>query len=91
MPRCRAQNAPIKAQTRDRSPIISLTLCILRKFACFLSPADFFQNKLLRKFISGIQSESNSLDPYQARHFVGPDLGPKCLQKLSADNSRIKS
>ena len=29
---------------------------------------------------------SNSLDPDQARHFVGPDLGPNCLQMLSADN-----
>ena len=29
---------------------------------------------------------SNSLDPDQARHFVGPDLGPKCLQRLSVDN-----
>ena len=27
---------------------------------------------------------SNRLDPDQARHFVGPDLGPYCLQKLSA-------
>ena len=30
---------------------------------------------------------SNSLDPDQARHFVGPDLGPNCLQRLSADNT----
>ena len=31
----------------------------------------------------------NSLDPDQARHFVGPGLGPNCLQRLSADdNSR---
>ena len=30
-------------------------------------------------------SVSNSLDPYQARHFVGPDLVPNCLQRLSAD------
>ena len=29
--------------------------------------------------------ESNSLDPDQAQHFVGPDLGPNCLQSLSAD------
>ena len=29
---------------------------------------------------------SNSLDPDQARHFVRPDLGPNCLQRLSADN-----
>ena len=29
---------------------------------------------------------SNSLDPDQARHYVGPDLGPNCLQRFSADN-----
>ena len=27
---------------------------------------------------------SNILDPGQAGHFVGPDLGPNCLQRLSA-------
>ena len=27
---------------------------------------------------------SNSLDPDQAEHIVGPDLGPNCLQRLSA-------
>ena len=26
---------------------------------------------------------SNSLDPDQARLFIGPDLGPTCLQRLS--------
>ena len=26
---------------------------------------------------------SNSLDPDQDRHFVGPDLGPNCLHRLS--------
>ena len=30
---------------------------------------------------------SNSLDPDQTRHFVGPDLGSNCLQTLSADDS----
>ena len=30
---------------------------------------------------------SNSLDPDQARHFVGPDLGTDCLQRLSADDT----
>ena len=34
---------------------------------------------------------SNSLDLDQARHFVGPDLGPNCLQRLSADDSRRQS
>ena len=29
---------------------------------------------------------SNSLDPDQDRHSVGPDLGPTCLQRISADD-----
>ena len=34
---------------------------------------------------------SNSLDPGQARPFGGPDLGSNFLQRLSADNTRIKA
>ena len=30
---------------------------------------------------------SNSLDPDQAQQNVGPELGPNCLQRLSADNT----
>ena len=30
---------------------------------------------------------SNTLDPDQARRIVGPDLGPNCLQRLSADDT----
>ena len=33
---------------------------------------------------------SNSLDPDQARRFVGPDLGPNCLPKLSAEDTGIQ-
>ena len=29
---------------------------------------------------------SNSLDPDKDYHSVSPDLGPNCLQRLSADN-----
>ena len=29
---------------------------------------------------------SNSFDPDGACHFVGPDLGPNCLQRFSADS-----
>ena len=29
--------------------------------------------------------ESSGFDPDQDRHSVGPDLGPNCLQRLSAD------
>ena len=30
---------------------------------------------------------SNSLDPDQARQYVGPDVDPNSLQKLSGDNT----
>ena len=33
---------------------------------------------------------SNSLDPDQAQRFVGPDLGPNCLPRLSADDTGRK-
>ena len=29
------------------------------------------------------------MDPDQARRFVGPDLGPDCLQMLSADDGSV--
>ena len=34
---------------------------------------------------------SNSMETDQARHFVGPDLDPNCLQCLSADDKSKKS
>ena len=32
---------------------------------------------------------SNCLDPDQDRHSVGPDLGPNCLQRLTADEKKL--
>ena len=34
----------------------------------------------------------NSLDPDEARHFVGPDLSPNCLQttKVASSGQRVK-
>ena len=53
----------------------------------FLLSADFFQNQLFRKKkIRNTIWVSNCLDLDQARHYVGPDLGPNCLQRLSADD-----
>ena len=40
---------------------------------------------------SMIHSVSNSLDPDQARHFIGPDLGPNCLQRSSSDKATLKA
>ena len=68
----------------------------------FLSSADFFQNHLFRKILAGIPSFQNHLFrkivagiPSKCqtvwiqirRHSVGSDLGPNCLQRLSADNT----
>ena len=65
-------------------------------FSCFfLLSADCFQNQLFRKnsFRKTIRV-SNSLDPDHSRHYVGPGLGPNCLQRLPADDTsrlRVKS
>ena len=45
----------------------------------------FFYFKLLFTIKS-----SNSLDPDQAKHQnIGPDLGPNCLQRFSADDKSL--
>ena len=46
----------------------------------------FFKKKTFSKNTWEYHQGVNSLDPDQARHFVGPDLAPKCLQRLSADD-----
>ena len=60
-----------------------LTLCLLGNFYDTFSSADVFSTSTFSKkksFRNAIRV-SNSLDPDQVRHFVGPDLGPNCLQK----------
>ena len=56
-------------------------------FSCFLSSAHFFQNQLFEQLIQECHQSVNSLDLDQARLFVGPDLGPNCLHRLSADDT----
>ena len=57
-------------------------------FFCIASAEFFFsQNHLIRKILPEIPFVSNSLDPDQAPPNVGIELGPSCLQMLSADNT----
>ena len=57
-------------------------------FLSFLSSTDFFLKSMFSKnYFRNTIRVSNSLDPDQVRHFVGPDLGPNCLQRLSADDT----
>ena len=64
--------------------ISHLFFCIVSNLHAFLSPAEFFQNLL---FLKNSFRLSNSFDPDQAWHFVWPDLGLICLQRLSADDT----
>ena len=34
---------------------------------------------------------SNGLDTDKDQHYVGPDLGPNCLERLSADNKNCQA
>ena len=56
-------------------------------FFCIASAELFSQNHLIRKILPEIPFVSNSLDPDQAPPNVGTELGPSCLQRLSADNT----
>ena len=56
-------------------------------FMLLLSSADFFSNLTFSKYsFRNTIRVSNYLDPDQDRHFVGPDLGSNCLQRLSAED-----
>ena len=46
-----------------------------------LLSADFFSRSTFSIFFFQVYSD-------QARYCVGPDLGPTCLQRLSADDTR---
>ena len=54
------------------------------------------KSTFLKNSFSNTIRVSKSLDPdqaqhSQAQHSVGPDLGPNCLQKLSADDTGRQS
>ena len=54
----------------------------------FLSSAVFQNRSFSKKSFRNTIWVSNRLDSDQARRFVRPDLGPICLQRLSADDTR---
>ena len=64
--------------------MVSFTHCLQGNF----SSTDFFQSQLFRKIISGILSECQTVwIQIRPDIYVGPDLGPNCLQRLSAAKS----
>ena len=65
---------------------INITLCMLGNFfmlfCCLLT---FIKINFLKNSLRNTVKVSNGLNPDQDQHFVGPDLGPICLQRLSAE------
>ena len=68
-------------------------LTLLSKKLCFLSSADFFFkiNSFFQNVLSGLPSERRTVwvqsrpDVMLGLNNIGSDLGPNCLQMLSAD------
>ena len=57
-------------------------------FHAILASADIFSKlSFLKNSFRNTIRVSNTLDLDQARHFVGPDVGPSCLQRLLADDT----
>ena len=59
---------------------------IFRAFCCLLI---FFKNNVIF-FFRNIPIASIRLDPDKTRRFLGLDLGPNCLQRLSANETSRK-
>ena len=53
---------------------------------CRLLNFFFPKSTSLKNSFRNVIRVSNSLNADQARRFVGPDLDPKCLLRLSADD-----
>ena len=62
---------------------------MLGNFACCLSTADFFQNQLFRKFLTGTPSECHTVGVQNRPDVfnVGPVLGPNGLPMQSSDDT----
>ena len=55
--------------------VCNLTLCKLGNFACFLSTAEFYKNKLFPKILSGIPPECQTVcKGYQQLILEGKEL-----------------
>ena len=69
-----------------------LILCMLGNFTYFFGhQLTIFHSQLFQKIIfRNTIRVSNSLGPDQVQCSVWPDLGPNCLQKLSADDTRYR-
>ena len=62
---------------------------MMGNISCFCCHLPFLRFFFFKNFFQEHYESVNCLDPDQDRHSVmnvGPDLGPSCLQRLSADD-----
>ena len=63
------------------------TLCMLGNSTCLFVVCRFSRSTFSKTSFRNTKRVSNSLDPVQAQRFVGPELSPNWLQRLSADDT----
>ena len=83
----------VAALKREKTNVKPLTLCMLGNFSYFCCHLLIFSKLTFsKKSFRNPFREPNGLDPDQDRHSVISDLGPNCLQRLSAeDKSRART
>ena len=71
---------------------ILLNLCLLGIFACFFCHLLNFLIMFFKKLFQEMQYNQSvkQFGSRSGRQHVGPGLGPKCLQRLSADDTKLQ-
>ena len=78
---------PFKLKLVSYWVIFHAFCCLLILFKIIFFDTFFQEHHQCQTVWIQIRPMSNSLDPDQAYNFVRPDLGPNCLQRLSADDT----
>ena len=79
---------PMNNNVADEVRFLTFSLCMLGNFSRCCRLLIFFKINFFKNLFWNTIRVSNNLDPDQDRKNVGPDLGPNCLQRLSADEQR---
>ena len=68
----------------------ALTLPTVKFFMLFCRLLIFFKINFFEKFFQEYHQSVKHSGSKSGRHYVGPDLDPNCLQRLSADDTSRK-
>ena len=72
-------------------PMNLITLCMLGNFTCFCCrQLTFLKISFLKKIFQDHYQSVKQFGSRSGPTFVRPDMGPNCLQRLSADNKNCR-